>query len=106
MFTTMWFMMLGLMQEQVPGHTQMLVDLPKLSQLTRSIERRCRETEFDPAVSWCDSVLAATEGLELGVDRNASMHLLGHAALNLHQIFHPDKSPARTDCKETDHGSC
>ena len=26
---------------------------------------------------------AATEGLELGVDRNASMHLLGNAALAL-----------------------
>ena len=83
-----------LMQEQVPGHTQMSVDLPKLAQLTRSIERRCRETEYDTAVGWCDSILAATEGLQLGVDRNASMHLLGHAALNLHQTFHPEKSPS------------
>ena len=83
-----------LMQEQRPGAPQVSVDLEKLANLTRSIERRCRETEFDQAVEWCDSVLAATEGLELGVDRNASMHLLGHAALNLHQIFHPEKSPA------------
>jgi hypothetical protein len=37
-------------------------------------------------------VLAALEGLELGVDRNASMHLLGHAALNLNQMFAPEMS--------------
>ena len=83
-----------LMQEQAPGKSQMSVDLPKLAHLTRSIDRRCRETEFDTAVGWCDSILAATEGLQLGVDRNASMHLLGHAALNLHQTFHPEKSPS------------
>ena len=81
-----------LMQEQVVGKVQVAVDLPKLAQLTRSIERRCRETEYDAAVGWCDSILAATEGLQLGVDRNASMHLLGHAALSLHKIFHPEKT--------------
>lgn len=83
-----------LMQDQPSAKQQVSVDLPKLSQLTKTIERRCRETEFDTAVGWCDSILAATEGLQLGVDRNASMHLLGHAALNLHQIFHPEKSPS------------
>ena len=83
-----------LMQEQRPGAPQVSVDLEKLSLLTRSIGQRCRETEYEPALEWCDSVLAATEGLELNVDRNASTHLLGHAALNLHQIFHPEKSPA------------
>ncbi len=83
-----------LMQEQPPGALQISVDLVKMANLTRSIERRCRETEFDSAVTWCDSILAATEGLQLGVDRNASMHLLGHAALNLMQIFYPEKSPA------------
>ena len=45
-------------------------------------------------MEWCDCVLAAAEGLSLGVDRNASMHLLGHAALSLHQVFHPEKSAA------------
>ena len=83
-----------LMQEQRLGAPRITVDLEKLSHLTRSIERRCRETEYDAAVDWCDSVLAATQGREMGVDRNAAMHLLGHAALNLHQIFHPEKSPA------------
>ncbi|HEX4635413.1 MAG TPA: hypothetical protein VH189_04475, partial [Rhizomicrobium sp.] len=83
-----------LMQEQRPGVATVQVDLQKLAALARSIERRCRETEHDAAVEWCDSVRAATEGLELGVDRNASMHLLGHAALSLHQVFYPEKTPA------------
>jgi hypothetical protein len=83
-----------LMQEQRPGQSGAPVDLEKLAGLARSIERRCRETEFDKAVEWCDSVRAATEGLELGVERNASMHLLGNAALEMHQIFDPDRSPA------------
>jgi hypothetical protein len=62
--------------------------------LTQAVAKRCRETEFEIAVGWCESVLAAVEGLELGVDRNASMHLLGHAALNLNQVFQPEKSTA------------
>jgi hypothetical protein len=81
------------MQEQAPGAA--LKDLEKLSNLARSIDRRSRDTEYDPAVKWCDSVLAATEGLNLGVDRNASMHLLGHAALSLNQVFCPEKNSAR-----------
>jgi DNA-binding response OmpR family regulator len=83
-----------LMQEQRPGVATVQVDLQKLAALARSIERRCRETEHDAAVEWCDSVRAATEGLELGVDRNASMHLLGNAALALYQVFHPDQPPS------------
>ena len=67
-------------------------ELTKLAQLTRGVSKRCRETEFEAADSWCESVLAAVEGLELDVDRNASMHLLGHAALNLNQVFQPEKS--------------
>jgi DNA-binding response OmpR family regulator len=83
-----------LMQELPETSLQATTDLQKLSNLARSVERRCRESDFDAAVSWCESILAASEGLQLGVDRNASMHLLGHAALNLHQVFHPEKSPA------------
>ena len=45
-------------------------------------------------VEWCGSILAATEGLRLDVDRNASMHLLGQAALSLHQLICPEKSSA------------
>jgi hypothetical protein len=63
------------------------VDLAKLKDVTRSVARRCSGTDFEPAIEWCDSILAAIEGLEVGVDRNASMHLLGHAALNLNQTL-------------------
>ncbi len=83
-----------LMQEQRSGMPAVQVDLERLNGLARSVERRCRETEFDAAVEWCDSIRAATEGLEMGVDRNASMHLLGQASLALHQIFHPDQTAA------------
>ena len=37
-------------------------------------------------------MLAAAEGLVVGVDRNASLHLLGQAGLSLHQVFQPEKS--------------
>jgi DNA-binding response OmpR family regulator len=69
-------------------------DLAKLQVLAKSIEVRSAGTEFQPAVEWCQSVMAAAEGLALGVDRNASMHLLGHSALSLHQVFHPEKTAA------------
>jgi hypothetical protein len=39
-------------------------------------------------------MIAACDGLTLGVDRNASMHLLGHAALSLHQALNAEKSSA------------
>jgi CheY-like chemotaxis protein len=81
-----------LMQEQPLMAGQVSPDLAKLQTLTKSIETRSRDTEFQPALEWCESVLAAGEGLALNVDRNASMHLLGHAALSLHQVFHPEKS--------------
>jgi DNA-binding response OmpR family regulator len=69
-------------------------DIVKLQVLAKSIEARSADTEFQQAVEWCQSVHAAAEGLELGVDRNASMHLLGHAALSLHHVFHPEKTAA------------
>jgi CheY-like chemotaxis protein len=83
-----------LMQEQPLMAGQISPDLVKLRALTKSIETRCRDTEFQAALEWCESVLAAGEGLALNVDRNASMHLLGHAALSLHQVFHPEKTAA------------
>jgi DNA-binding response OmpR family regulator len=83
-----------LMQEQAIVAGQIPPDLAKLQNLTKSIETRSRDTEFQPAVEWCESVMAAVEGLSLGVDRNASMHLLGHGTLSLHQVFHPEKSAA------------
>ena len=68
------------------------VDLARLRDLARGVSRRARDTEFEAAVDWCDSILSAIEGLELGVDHNASMHLLGHAALSLNQVFVPGRS--------------
>jgi CheY-like chemotaxis protein len=81
-----------LVQDNPPGTQRHDVDLAKLRDLTRSVLDRCAETDFQPAVEHCEAVLGAVEGLELKVDRNASMHLLGHAALSLNQFFTPEKS--------------
>ena len=81
-----------LMQDYVPGLANYDAELTRIAQLVRSIAKRCRDGDLDQAAGWCESILAAVEGLELGVDRNASMHLLGHAALSLQQTFHPEKS--------------
>ncbi len=81
-----------LMQEKIGSKAKYDVDLEKLEEVTRAVSRRMRDTEHEGAVSWCDAILSALEGLELGVDRNASLHLLGHAAVNLNQVFSPDKS--------------
>lgn len=67
-------------------------NLAKLRALTRAVGKRCRDTEYETATQWCESVQAAADGLHFGVDRNASMHLLGHAALNLNQALDPEKS--------------
>jgi hypothetical protein len=79
-----------LLQDQLPGQGSSNAHLAKIADLTRSIEKRSRDLSMDQATSWCDSILAAVEGLELGVDRNASLHLLGHAALSLNQVFHSE----------------
>jgi DNA-binding response OmpR family regulator len=83
-----------LIQAHVPASDKFVADLVKLKIFTKGVSRRCLGTEFEPAAEWCEAVLGAIEGLEIGVDRNASMHLLGHAALNLNQAFTPEKSQA------------
>lgn len=83
-----------LLQEQPLIADKAPPDLIKLQLLAKSIDARSRDSEFEAAVEWCQSVLASAEGLAVGVDRNASMHLLGHAALSLHHVFYPEKSPA------------
>ena len=83
-----------LMQEKVPGQASYVEELAKAARLSAGIAKRCAGTDYAAAAEWCDSILAAVEGLELDVDRNASMHLLGHAALNLNQVFQPGKSTA------------
>jgi DNA-binding response OmpR family regulator len=83
-----------LLQDAIMPAGQTPPDLAKLQVLAKSIEVRAKDADATMAMEWCQSVLAAAEGLALGVDRNASMHLLGHAALSLHQTFHPEKSAA------------
>lgn len=83
-----------LMQERNVKDGSFEVDMAKLKEKARHIARRCLDTEFEHAISWCDSILAAIDGIDAGVDRNASMHLLGHAALNLAEVFSPEKSSA------------
>jgi DNA-binding response OmpR family regulator len=82
-----------LLQDQPCIAGQSPPDLIKLQLLAKTVEARAKDSEFASGVEWCQSVLASAEGLVAGVDRNASMHLLGHAALSLHQVFYPDKTP-------------
>jgi DNA-binding response OmpR family regulator len=81
-----------LVQDHLPGNAGYEEQLASIAALVRSIAKRCRDTDFEQAANWCESILAAVEGLQMGVDRNASMHLLGHAALSLNQVFRPEKS--------------
>jgi hypothetical protein len=67
-------------------------DIVKVKDLASSVEARCHEVQVEHAEEWCQSIIAAIDGVEMGVDRNASMHLLGHAALSLNQLFSPEKS--------------
>ncbi len=83
-----------LMQEMNPEEPQFGADLEKLANLTRGIERRLADTGQQKAAEWCASILAASDGLKANVDHNASMHLLGHAALSLNQQICPEKSPS------------
>jgi len=83
-----------LLQDQPLLPAKPPADLLKLQGLVKSIEERAKDSQFAPAMEWCQSLLASAEGLAAGVDRNASMHLLGHAALSLHQVFYPEKTAA------------
>jgi hypothetical protein len=77
-----------LLQEPTDPDTE--ANLAKLTDLTQSVAKRCREGDLDNTFQWCDSILTAAEGLHFGVNRSASMHLLGQAALNLNQIVYPE----------------
>ena len=83
-----------LVQDSPVTAGQVPADLPRLMALAKSIEMRSRDSEFEAAIEWCHAVSAAAEGLAAGVDRNAAMHLLGHASLSLHQVFYPEKTAA------------
>lgn len=81
-----------LIQAQPPASSAKSAEVAKIKDLTRSVESRCHELKVEHAAEWCESIVAAVEGIEHGVDRNASLHLLGHAALSLNQLFSPEKS--------------
>jgi len=63
-----------------------------LSRLAQDVARRCRATEREEALQWCDSIIAAVDGLHFGVDRSASLHILGQAVLMLNEIACPERS--------------
>ena len=81
-----------LIQDQSPEAPKYEAELTKVGVLSKAIGRRCRETEFEVAIEWCDGIVNAVEGLEVGVDRAAAMHLLGNCSLNLIQLLSPEKS--------------
>lgn len=81
-----------LFQTLQPGTAAHEKSLAKISATVKDIAKRCRDNDLDQASGWCDSILAAVEGLRVGVDRGASMHLLGHAAVSLNLLFQPDKT--------------
>ncbi len=84
-----------LLQEHKPGTETFASDLGKLRTLALDVRQRCAAAGYDAAVESCESAMAAVEGLEAGIDRNASMHLLGQSALHLKQYFEPDKTDAQ-----------
>lgn len=59
----LWRLMQGLAPQ---AKTHYEVDLMRLAEVTKSLSRRARDTEFEEATDWCDKVLAAIEGLQLG----------------------------------------
>jgi DNA-binding response OmpR family regulator len=90
-----------LLQSYAPGVVQYELDLSKLTGLTQSVSSRCLGTDNAAAVQWCDEILSAIDGLSKGVDRNATMHLLGKAALHLGQVFDPN-TPANERLSQID----
>lgn len=79
-----------MLQDAEPEETiEVLADLRRLAQ---SVARRCRGRDLEGALQWCDTIIAGVEGLHFGVDRNASMHLLGQGALTLNQLVSPQRA--------------
>lgn len=82
-----------LLREQRQGTPQFGADLTKLGNLTRSIERRCTDMGQEKAAERCAAILAAIEGLKNGQDCEAVLSSVGAAALGIHQLVCPEKSP-------------
>ncbi|HTO39626.1 MAG TPA: hypothetical protein VL026_01510 [Rhizomicrobium sp.] len=90
-----------LLQDPLPGMTHHDTDVEKLTLLTQSVSARSQVSEQEDAVKWCDEILASIDGLSKGVDRGATFHLLGKAALRLIQIFDPN-TPASERLSQID----
>lgn len=83
------------LMEQRPGsRSGYEVDLQKLKGIAQSIARRCHGTEFQAAAVSCEDVLAALQGLELGLDLDTATRMLGAAALALQGALSPETSEA------------
>jgi DNA-binding response OmpR family regulator len=83
-----------LLREQRLGTPQFGADLIKLGNLTRSIERRSTDTGREKVPERCAVILAAIDGLKNGQDCEAALSSIGAAALGMHQLICPEKSPA------------
>ncbi|MDE2181888.1 MAG: hypothetical protein KGJ78_02580 [Alphaproteobacteria bacterium] len=81
-----------LLEDGIPDDDGRAVDPAKLGHIAKQIVARDYEGKPAEATRWCESVLAGVEGLDKGVDRDASLHLLGHAAVSLSQALQPEMS--------------
>lgn len=82
-----------LLREQRQGTPQFGADLTKLGNLARSIERRCTDMGQEKVAERCAAILAAIEGLKNGQDCETVLSSVGAAALGIHQLICPEKSP-------------
>jgi DNA-binding response OmpR family regulator len=78
-----------LLQSYLPSSPKYEADARRLGELAESVAERCAGTGYAAAVDWCEHAKSAVEGLLAGVDRNAAMHLLGHAVIHIDQVFAP-----------------
>ncbi|MES2254738.1 MAG: hypothetical protein V4559_06815 [Pseudomonadota bacterium] len=83
-----------LLREQRQETPQFGADLTKLGNLSRSIERRCSDAGQEKVLERCAAILSAIDGLKSGADCEASLSSVGAAALGMHQLICPEKSPA------------
>jgi len=82
-----------LLREQRPGTPQFGADLMKLGNLTRSIERRCSDMGQEKVPERCAAILTAIDAIKGGQDCETALSSVGAAALGIHQMICPEKSP-------------
>lgn len=83
-----------LMHRHSGSNSRYEVDLQKMKVIADGIRCRCVAAQFQDAVASCDDVLASLRGLELDLDRETAIRMLGKAALALQGGVVPDKSEA------------